>query len=61
MTTSLVVAGIVISMTRGWKMAIVLISFIPVMFVAGIFSNKIITKSDKATNSIIERKNGSAL
>ena len=42
-------------------MAIVLISFIPVMFVSGIFSNKITTRADKATNSVVERMNGSAL
>ena len=61
MTTSLVISGIVISMTRGWRMAIVLISFIPVMFLSGIFSNKITTNADKATNAIMERMNGSAL
>ena len=61
MTSSLVLSGIIISMTRGWRMAIVLISFVPVMFVAGIFSNKITTKADKATNAVVERMNGSAL
>lgn len=53
MTVSLVLSGIIISMTRGWRMAIVLISFIPVMFVSGIFSNKITTNADKATNAIV--------
>lgn len=61
MSGSMIVGGLVIALTRGWKMAIVLMSFIPVMLVAGIISTVINKKADNVTNKIANRMAGNGL
>jgi ATP-binding cassette subfamily B (MDR/TAP) protein 1 len=61
MSTSLIVGGVTIALVRGWKLAIILMSFIPVMFVTGLISNCINRKADSATDKISNRLSGNAL
>lgn len=44
---SLGVSGIIIALVRGWQMALVMISFLPVMMVAGFISSIYIKKIEK--------------
>lgn len=61
MSGSMIIGGLVIALTRGWKMAIVLMSFIPVMLVAGIINTRVNKKADKVVNKVANRLAGNGL
>lgn len=61
MGVSLIVGGLIIAVMRGWKLAAILMSFIPVMLGVGLISNFLTRKTDAITDTIGHRLSGNAL
>lgn len=55
MTGSMGIAGFVIAFARGWKLAIVVTSVIPVLVLAGFFNNQYLKKASEFMNKITSR------
>jgi ATP-binding cassette subfamily B (MDR/TAP) protein 1 len=61
MSLSQVIGGFVIALTRGWKMALVMMSFIPLMFIARWAGAKMNNYSSDSANKVQNRLAGNSL
>jgi ATP-binding cassette subfamily B (MDR/TAP) protein 1 len=61
MALSQVIGGFVIALVRGWRMAVVMMSFIPLMFLARWINGKMTNYSNESANNVNNRLAGNSL